>query len=199
MAVEDTTLGCGHTIEQVWANITHPPTPHEIGCSQCQAARESLRTLNELTEEHREAERFAETTPEASQRPSARVHSTVLAIARAEVRRGRRIRVATTEYGPILISEQTLLALVRTAVDTVNGMRARRISASGLIDTQAPFTGAEGSNPGARITCRVAVAPAVSIPAATAAARQRILAATSWHLQLEPEAVDIIVEDLYEH
>ncbi|MDV5999552.1 hypothetical protein IUU84_08195 [Kocuria rhizophila] len=104
--------------------------------------------------------------------------------------------MTTTEYGPILISEQTLLALVRTAIDTVSGMRARRISTTGLAgaDTTAP----SATDPGVRITCRVAVAPAVSIPAATATARQRVLAATARHLHLDPEAVDIIVEDLYE-
>lgn len=198
MAVEDTTLGCGHTIEEVWANIDHPPTAHEAGCSQCRAARQSLHTLNELTEHYRGAERAAESDPDESQRPGTRVHPTVLAIARAEVRRGRRIPVTTTDYGPILISEQTLLALVRTAIDTVGGMRARRISTTGLTDIDAASPDPGDTDPGVRITCRVAVAPTVSIPTATATARQRVLAATSRHLHLDPEAVDIIVEDLYE-
>lgn len=198
MAVEDTTLGCGRAIEAVWANIDHPPTSHEATCEQCRAARDSLRAVQELTIRYRRAEQQAQRHPNTADRPRPGVRSTVLAIARAEVRRGRRVPVATTEYGPILISEQTLLALVRAAIDMVPGVRARRISTTGLTSTDATDANPDGGTPELRITSRIAVAPGVSIPAATATARQNVLAVAARHLHLDPDAVDIIVEDLYE-
>lgn len=195
---ENSALGCGRTIEEVWANIDHPPIAHEASCEHCIAARDSLRTLQEITARSRAAEQRADEDPSEDLHPSPRVRANVIAIARAEVRRARRVPVVTTELGPILISEQTLLALVRAAIDTVSGLRARHISTTGLVGVDgAPIGPGQGARV-VRITCRVAVAPGVVIPVATVTARQRILAATARHLHLGAEAVDITVEDLYD-
>lgn len=195
MAVnDDATLGCGRSIDAVWANIDHLPTPHESTCEQCRAARISLSALHQFTARQRTAERTAEQT-DGSYRPSARARERVLAIARSEVRRGRRIPVATTEHGPVLISEQTLLALIRAAADSVSGVRTRRISTTGLVEGGA--TAAERTG-GARVTCRIAVARPVPIPQLTATVRRRIQAALTRHIDLDPDTVDLIVEDLYE-
>lgn len=195
MAVDDTVLGCGRTVEAVWANMSDPPTPHEVSCEQCRAARGSLRALQQFTSHYREAEYRAQEQPEAVDRPSPTVRSTVMAIARAEVRRGRRIPIATTDLGPILISEQALLALVRVTLDSVDGMRARRVSTTGILDTFPVRS--EETDREVRISCRVAVAPGVGIPAAASEARNRVGAAILRSLNVMVDAVDIIVEDLY--
>lgn len=200
MALDDhSVLGCGRTIEQVWANIEHPPTAHEAGCEHCTAARDSLHTLQQMTAQSRAAEQHADQDPDEELHPSARVRANVIAIARAEVRRARRIPVVTTEHGPILISEQTLLALIRAAIDSVPGMRARRLQLSHpSVHTNGPAAPDALVPALKQVTCRVAVAPGVAIPAATATARDRVAAALARHLRLEPESVDIVVEDLYE-
>lgn len=195
MAVDSAVLGCGRSIDDVWENISRAPMNHERQCEQCQSARESLLGVQQLTRRYRGAEERAQHHPEPEERPSPGVRSRLLAVARAEVRRGRLIPVAATARGPILISEQTLLVLVRTAVDTIPGVRARRIETSGLV--RARDAQGDGTVPDVRITCRVAVAPGVVIPRVAEEAREAITTAVGQHLQLQSDAVDIIVEDLY--
>ena len=114
-------------IDEVWQHIDRPPDAHELTCDQCRAARASLQTLRSVTARHRSLEETAGTDPDESLRPRARVRENVLAVARAEVRRGRRIPATVTEIGPVLVSEQALVSLVRLAADSVPGVRARRI------------------------------------------------------------------------
>lgn len=119
---------------EVWTNIDHPLLAHETTCEHCNAARELLRTLQEITAQSRAAEQRAH----ADMHPSPGMRASVLAIARAGIRRARPVPVATTELETALISEQTLLVLVRAASDTVSGVRARCVSTTGLV-------GAEGA------------------------------------------------------
>ena len=38
-------LGCGRSIDDVWARVDLPPDPHEQTCPDCQAARHDLGDL----------------------------------------------------------------------------------------------------------------------------------------------------------
>ena len=139
-------------------------------------------------------------------RPRPRVRENILAVARAEVRRGRRIPVATTARGPILLSEQALVSLIRGAADSVAGVRARRISLTAPIiaDTGPRATTAadpDGDPTGVvleQVTCRIAVSYTVSASRVANAVRNRVIAALSRHVAIDPGAVNIVVEDLYD-
>lgn len=191
-------LGCGRSIDDVWAGIDRPPDAHEAGCEQCRAARASLQTLRSITARQRTLEETAATDPDASLRPSSRVLENVLAVARAEVRRGRRIPAATTELGPVLVSEQALVTLVRLAADSVPGVRTRRIE----VTPRRRTDGGLGYDPGApvldAVTCRIAISPTVSVPRVSTEIRHRVTAVLSRHMSVDPGAVNIVVEDLYD-
>lgn len=195
---ENPRLGCGRSIDEVWQHIDRPPDAHELTCDQCRAARASLQTLRSVTARHRSLEETAGTDPDESLRPRARVRENVLAVARAEVRRGRRIPATVTEIGPVLVSEQALVSLVRLAADSVPGVRARRID----ITPRRRLDGQLGYDPEApvldAVTCRIAISHTVRVPRVSADIRDRVIAVLSRHVSVDPGAVNIVVEDVYD-
>lgn len=194
---ENPTLGCGHSIDEVWATIDQPPTAHQASCEQCTAARGSLQHLQALTAGYHALEEQGD----ESLRPRSHVRAGILAVARAEVRKGRRIPVMTTELGPVLVSEQALLALIRLAADSVPGVRARRIVITPTT-AQSPASAAAVASDEAwgleEVTCRVAVSRTVLAHRAVAEVRERIVAVLSRHIAVRPDAVNITVEDIYD-
>lgn len=195
MAVDDRLeLGCGRTIDEVWAGIDRPATAHERSCGQCIAARQSLETLRAMTAQHRLLEDEAATSPDPALRPRPRVRENILAVARAEVRRGRRIPLAITGLGPILVSEQALLALIRLAADSVPGVRARQV--------EITPRRAENDVPGPlrleEITCRIAMSRTVLLPQTARDVRRQVVAVLARHVSVDPLAVNIVAEDLYD-
>lgn len=193
MALGDETprLGCGRRIDDLWEAIDRPPNNHEKNCLDCQQARVALYNLASVTEAMRQQE-----PDHPALQPSGRVKETIMMVARAEVRRGRRIQLTTTEAGTIQISAQALAALARFAADTMGGVRARRCS----ID---PFTpagaGAKVMNSSEiRIKLKVAVSSALSIPPTMEALRERVTAVVSAQVALNSRQIDVIVEDLYD-
>ncbi|OMH27636.1 hypothetical protein BKD30_03035 [Tersicoccus phoenicis] len=184
---DDSVLGCGRTVDDVWADLERPADAHEQTCPHCTAARHALRELHRLTATYRDTERQADTDPDEAMHPSSRVRANVMAIARAEVRRSRQIPVAVTEHGPIRVGEQTLLALVRHAIDSTEGVRARRLHVT---------TGSTGEVE--RLVCHLAVTADVVIPDTAATVRDHIVTVLGEHLRADPDAVDLVVEDLYD-
>lgn len=194
MALEDETprLGCGRRIDDLWEAIDRPPNNHEKNCHDCQQARVALYNLASVTEAMR-----GQDPGRDDLQPSGRVKETIMMVARAEVRRGHRIQLAKTDAGTIQISAQALAALARFSADSLPGVRARRCS----IDPFAP-----GGQSGApivessdiRITLKVAVSSALSIPSTMETLRERVIAVVSAQVDLNSRQIDVIVEDLYD-
>lgn len=127
MALNDTPrLPCGRPVDQVWIDLESPPTPHEQGCVYCQAARRSLDDLTAATQALQKAD---DTNPDLQ--PSASMTANVMRVARAEVRRARRIPLdePLTAASPdisLTISEQAVAAVIRHIADTsTEGAEAR--------------------------------------------------------------------------
>lgn len=118
-------LGCGRDIDDVWATIDRPPSAHERQCPYCQEARASLGRLNRVIDAQRRAD-----AAQPDLQPGPQVLSRVMEIARAEVRRGRRLPldepVADGTVSDLSVSEQTVAAAVRRAGDAVPGVEVRR-------------------------------------------------------------------------
>ncbi len=120
-----TRLGCGRDIDDVWASIDQPPSPHERTCPFCQQARASLSRLARVIDAQRRADAAS-----PDQQPGPQVLTRVMEIARAEIRRGRRLPLDEPAddgaVSDLSVSEQTVAAVVRRAGDTVPGVEVRR-------------------------------------------------------------------------
>lgn len=192
MALEDETprLGCGRRIDDLWEAIDTAPDYHERHCPDCQQARVALYNLASVTEAMR-----AQEQSHAGLQPSGRVKEAIMMVARAEIRRGKRIPLRATQAGTITISEQALAALVRFSADTMTGVRARRCS----IELPETGTAAHGANgPDISIRLRVAVSASLSIPETIAGVRERIMAVVQAQVAINARQIDVLVEDLYD-
>lgn len=195
MALEDVPrLGCGRSIDAVWAGLDRPPTGHEEHCQHCQTARTRLQRLQEATLALRESDLH---DPELRPRPG--LTNTIMDVARAEVRRGTRLLVRTTDHGNIEISEQALGSLVRIAAATVPGIHSRRcrIDIRALPDSPHETT-STASAPRLVINFRVAAAAGIDIPKTVDALRQKIRTAIPAGVGIDAGTINITVEDLYD-
>lgn len=194
MALEDVPrLGCGRSIDEVWAGTDQPPTGHEEHCQQCQTARSRLQRLQEATLALRESDLH---DPELKPRPG--LTNAIMDVARAEVRRGNRLLVRTTEHGSIEISEQALGSLIRLAATTVPGIHSRRcrINISSLPNSPPQTTPTIDVH--LVINLRVAAAAGINIPRTAAALRDQIRTAIPAGLGIDAGTINITVEDLYD-
>lgn len=193
MALEDETprLGCGRRIDELWESIDQPLNRHERSCAQCQQARDALYNLATVTEAMRGQEL---TQPDLQ--PGARVKEAIMMVARAEVRRGRRIPLRHTHAGTINISEQALAGLVRFAADTLPGIRARRCSIELFDQGETAANLVDASD--VHITLKVAMAAEKSIPETMEMLRERIIAVVQAQVTVDARQIDVIVEDLYD-
>ncbi len=120
-----TRLGCGRDIDEVWASIDRPASAHEQQCVFCQEARASLARLAQVTAAQRRAD-----ADDPDLLPGPQVLTRVMEIARAEIRRGRRLpldeQLDDGTVSDLTVSEQTVAAVVRRAGDTVDGVQIRR-------------------------------------------------------------------------
>lgn len=125
MAVTQATrLSCGRDVDEVWANIERPPTPHERTCPACTSARADLVELSAATRAMVDADR-----DDPDLRVPEGVLTDILAIARTEVRRGRMIpllRSAAPEPA-LAVSEQVIATVVRAACDRDPEVEVRRV------------------------------------------------------------------------
>jgi uncharacterized alkaline shock family protein YloU len=197
-------LGCGRSIDDVWARVDLPPDPHEQTCPDCQAARHDLGDLAAATR--------GVVADKAD--PALRLNSSaitgILEIARAEVRRGRRIPMEQPRPGAasdeLTVSEQTLANLIRRTSDEIDGLEARRSAvalskpdplnegAPGL-DTRQPETLAAPAE--IIVDLRISVAPNAAIPALTRLLRDRLRTAIDLEVGITATVINITVEDVH--
>ena len=198
-------LGCGRSIDDVWARVDLPPDPHEQTCPDCQAARHDLGDLAAAT-------RGVVAADKAD--PALRLNSGaitgILEIARAEVRRGRRIPMDQPRPGAagdeLTVSEQTLANLIRRTSDEIDGLEARRCAVA--LNKHDPLNeGAPG--PHTRepetlaapteitVDLRISVAPNAAIPALTRLLRDRLRTAVELEVGITATVINITVEDIH--
>ena len=124
LAPPGTQLGCGRDIDEVWDRIGRAPDAHERVCPYCQAARADLAGLARATQAMRDDDT---TNPDLE--PSPGVLDRILAVARAEVRRGRRLPLDQPDAdatGVNTVSEQAVTAAIRRTGDQMREVQIRR-------------------------------------------------------------------------
>ncbi|MEV6781494.1 Asp23/Gls24 family envelope stress response protein [Streptomyces sp. NPDC051098] len=174
-------LPCGRDIETVWkqpsARAGGEPDGHDPGCEYCAAARESLAVLREVT---------GELVAEEIQ-PPAGFATRIMSAVRAERSRHHMLKLPSTEPGEVRVSEQAVAAVLRSAADSVDGVRARhcRITA----------TETDGA---VRVRLTIAVGYRGFHADAVEDVRERVRAAASAHVGVSLVHVDLTVEDLYD-
>ncbi|MEV0295921.1 Asp23/Gls24 family envelope stress response protein [Nocardia sp. NPDC050710] len=192
MAVNSTTaeqeyrLPCGRELEQVWDRLDAVAAglgdEHEIGCSHCAAARESLLALRSATGEL--INEPQDTPPDLVGR--------IMSAVRAESRRGRTLELRTPAPGAVEVSEQAVAAVLRHAVDTVPGVRARRCRVRSA-----------GSGPDGEHHVEVDMSIAIrfgqtTIDAVLPVVRERVTAALTVRIGLVLDRLDLMVGDVYD-
>ncbi len=202
MAVEDVPrLGCGRSIDQIWATIDQPPNTHEQKCEQCHTARERLKKLNEATRSLRESDLHND-----SLKPRVSVLDGVMDVARAEIRRSSRILMHNQDHGTTEISEQALSSVIRFAAKAVPGVHARRChiqirSSENELSSHVRLPAhphATNNDPRLIINLRVAAASNIDIPRTVDSVRQRINSAIAACVGINAGTINITVEDLYD-
>lgn len=203
MALEDIPrLGCGRSIDRIWATLNQPPTAHEAQCDQCQAARTRLKGLSEATRSLREGDLH---NPALKPRPG--VKNAIMDLARAEVRRSKRILLHSTDNGTTEISEQALSSIIRLAATTIPGIHSRRCrieirsaadSLSGEDNPTGNIRTATNAGPHLIVNLRVAAAAGIDIPRTVDALRREIGKAIPAGVGISAGTINITVEDLYD-
>ena len=197
-------LGCGRSIDDIWAHVDLPPDPHEQTCPDCQAARHDLSDLATAT-------RGVVAADKAD--PALRLNSGaitgILEIARAEVRRGRRIPMEQPRVGAagdeLTVSEQTLANLIRRTSDEIDGLEARRsavaLSKHDPLNEGAPEPETRQPELAApteiTVDLRISVAPNAAIPALTRLLRDRLRTAIELKVGITATVINITVEDIH--
>ena len=203
MALDDIPrLGCGHSIDRIWATIDRSPTAHEEQCEQCQTARTQLEGLRKATRSLRESD-----LRNLALKPRPGIKNAIMDVARAEVRRGSRILLRSADNGTTEISEQALSSLVRFAAAAIPGVHSRRCrieirSAAASLAGEDHPSGTTGTpadaGPRLIVNLRVAAAPGIVIPLMAEALRQEISNAIPAGVGIGAGTVNITVEDLYD-
>ncbi|WP_375423024.1 Asp23/Gls24 family envelope stress response protein [uncultured Friedmanniella sp.] len=193
MAVnEESRLGCGRLVDDVWADADRPPDAHEQTCPFCQQARATMLGLSEATDALRG---YEEQDPEYV--PSVAVKDLVMQLVHIEVRRGRALplRVPETEalVPRLAISEQAVLDVVWQGADAIPGVRGRHCAVVAELTEQRP--GEAGT---VRIELHVALAAGVSIPEVTGRLRDHLRRHVADETGLHTSRIDVTVEDLYD-
>ncbi len=199
MAIEEQSLlACGRPIDQVWEHIEDPPDEHEATCPECQQARRNLVELDRATSELRSAD---EADPEFAPPPS--IKSSIMELARAEVRRGSRLPLrppARDDLPPELtISEQAVAGVVRHAADQLSGVHARRcrVRARHPESTAGDVT---DSATAVSLVVELGVALSSSVPILATIDRLRagVEAAVRAEIGMGVEKINVSVEDLFD-
>lgn len=193
LANSTTQLGCGRDIDDVWARADEPPDAHETACPDCRAARASLRELNEATRDLRSRD---QADPDLHLDPG--LVSKITSIARAEVRRGRRIplrhAVAETVEPDLTISEQAVAGVIRHVCDRFDDVEGRRCRVE-ISDREA---GLDPADVAISVQLRISVAVTTSIPERIETLRRAIIDAVADQIGVTADTVDIVVEDVHD-
>jgi uncharacterized alkaline shock family protein YloU len=184
-------LACGRPVDDVWQSIDQPPDEHTLDCPSCQAARDRLATLQTATTQLRDADQTLQ--------PSGSTKDTVMAIARAEVARSRRLPLThRTPGGPgpdLQISETAVAAVIRRAADRIHGVRARHchiklVPATEISDSGQPVT--------IDLQLSIAIAAPQQIPSLHMRIRHSIIDAVWAEIGARTGKVDLVVEDIFD-
>lgn len=200
-----TRLGCGRDVDQVWENLDHAPDAHELACPFCRAARTDLAGLARATRELRDVEAA---DPDGT--PGPQVLERILTVARAEVRRGRRLpldRTGVDEDSVSTVSEQAVTAVVRRAGDRDPRVQIRRCTL--VVDPDpdpgpVPLGTVEGGGvpePGptaVRVSLRVSIGHGAPVVDVGARLRASVIEAVGREVGMDVVSVDIAVEDLHD-
>lgn len=201
-ASDTTKLGCGRDVDDVWDNIDHPPSLHEAGCPDCQAARADLAALNTATQQM-----VMTDAADPTLRVDPDVLDNIVAIARSEVRRGNKIPlrrpVSGQLAGELTISEQTIATLVRRVSDQIPEIEARRCHVRPApIDARSLEADPSASVPAGptqvTIDLSLTVLSGVQIGELVNTLRNRIILAVAAEIGVEVTRVDITVDDLHD-
>lgn len=191
MSDDDSTLGCGRTVADVWERIDLPPDEHETTCPDCTDARRSLGRLAVASTDLRRQDR-----DDATLDPPADLLGQIMDVARAEVRRGRTLPLREPEplsEPTLTVSEQTVASLVRQIADRESAVEARRcavVTLAGRTQVGAPAAMA--------VELRLSVASGTAIPETTARLRRAIIAEVGESVGVEVPTVELIVEDVHD-
>lgn len=195
MALADSTttrLGCGRDIDEVWAHADSVPDAHERTCPDCRAARASLTELNAATRDLRVRD---QADPELHL--SDDLVSKISSIARAEVRRGRRIPLRHVPDGAdadLTVSEQAIAGIIRDTCDRFADVEARRCSVE-ISDQRA---GLDSETVAIRARLRVSVAASTASPGRIEELRAEVITAVRDRVGITAQVVDIDVEDVFD-
>lgn len=175
---------CDRSEEDVWERLDLPPDEHELSCPQCQEQRRRLQPLLLATRRLREAPQVLADEDAALDR----IRRSAMDGIRAEIRRGRRIRVRLTPHGPLEISVYVLNDVIRRAADTIDGIELRKHGATAALD--------EDGDPA--VVCQLGVHLRVGMEAAAVAEtlRSAVTERLAEELGITPAAVDVTVEDI---
>lgn len=195
MAVnEETELGCGRQIDDVWDRIEDPPDEHELTCPDCRAARASLDELSAATREL-----VAVDAADTTLRTSSAGLTNIMAVARAEVRRGRRLPLRQPLPDQVVeeltISEQAVAAVIRQTADRMPGIEAGRCRVE---FDESVIPAAQGEAATIKASLRVRVAADLAIPVVVQALRDEIIEVVLARIGIRVSAVDVVVEDVFD-
>lgn len=200
MALTDSgRLGCGREIDDVWANIQHEPNEHESTCSDCQAARENLAGLATATTQLVDTD---ENDSRLVNRPGA--VAAIMAIARAEVRRGRTLPLLrpsaddSGNSGELTVSEQAVVSIIRETSDGFDDVEGRRCRVR-VADDESDQTPGDADHPLSLVVeLSLTVAATVPIPPLVTELRRRITDAVERRVGVRVASIAIHVEDLHD-
>lgn len=181
-ANEDYLLPCGRDVEQVWQRLDEIEAGrtdvHERDCPYCQATRESLTVLRDLTRE----------LTEDTEGPSLDLTGRIMAAVRADVRRHDLLPLPTTEPGTVRVSAHAVAAVLRFAADGVHGVRARRCRVSI----------SDGDDLAMTVEMSVAVSYEGFARHALDEVRARVAVAAEARIGVRLERLDLVLDDLYD-
>ncbi len=216
-----TRLGCGRDVDDVWDNISQPPTEHEQACPYCTQARAELATLAAAAHDLTAADQQDE-----SLRVPDKKLANVLAIVRTEVRRGRTIalqrQVSAVRASPadqdtavdmptLTVSELVIATVVRETCDRNPDVEVRRVSidasaSSGTtptgtarnseVEQEAESKAGDVEPADIRMDLQATVSRTASIPALITGLRTAIQAAVTAQIGVTVSRIDVDVQDL---
>lgn len=176
---------CERSEEDIWERLDLPPDEHELSCPHCQEQRRRLQPLLLATRRLRETPLQDSAEDDAALE---RIRHSAMGGIRAEIRRGRRIRVLVTPHGPLEFSVYVLNDVIRRAADGIDGIKLGRHGATGTTtDAGVPA-----------VSCHLSVQMSADqrVPDVSERLRAATMAALADELGVTPAAVNITVEDL---
>ncbi|MER7815490.1 Asp23/Gls24 family envelope stress response protein [Streptomyces sp. NPDC096153] len=176
-------LPCGRDVETVWERLDATDSgsadAHEATCAYCSATRKGLVVLRQVA--------GGLATEDAAPVSLGLVERIMSAVRAEKTRRHHMLTLPGPEPGGLRISEQAVAAVLRSAADSVDGVRARRC--------RIAATEAVGE---VEVEMSLAVAYRRFSADAVHEVRERVAAAAAARVGVTPVHLDLTVEDLYD-